>query len=180
MKTKILVLMLTLCVAFSISSCSPKIYGLRGNYETTNSTETDSSYDEVWSRVIDFFATANIPIATLDKESGLIVASKISFDESKVSIENKEGVILNPNAWFVLPFQEYLDGGRAECSFNVRIRKNSNGKTFIGINLGNIIGYKNILTLDSFTLRKTLIKQQVPATCYSTGVFEKELLSLFK
>ena len=40
------------------------------------------SYDEVWEGIISFFATTNISIKTLEKDSGIVVAEK-SLDDSK-------------------------------------------------------------------------------------------------
>ena len=180
MKTKILLLLLTLSVALTISSCSPKIYGLRGNYEITNSIETSSSYNDVWSKVIDYFAINNIPIATLEKESGIIVASAVNISKSMVSVESENGAIIDNSAWFVFPYEKYCIGGRVQCSFNVRVKTQDNGKTLVSINLGSIIGYKTMQFWSGVSLRKEIIDQQVPSTCYSTGKFEKELLRLFK
>ena len=164
----------------SVSSCSPKVYGLRGNYQTINSIETNSSFDDVWNRVIDFFAESNIPVATLEKASGIIVASHVNISNTLVAVENEQGVISDKNAWFVFPYEKNLIGGRVECSFNVRVRKQENGKTYISVNLGGIAGYKSVEYLSTLTFRKEIINQTVPSTCYSTGKFEQDLINMFK
>lgn len=180
MKLKLSFLVLFVASVFAISSCSPKVYGLRGNYQTINSIETNSSFDDVWNRVIDFFAESNIPVATLEKASGIIVASNVNIPETLVSVESEQGTIRDNNAWFVFPYEKHLIGGRAECSFNVRVREQGNGKTYISVNLGGIVGYKSVEFLNTLTLRKDVIKQVVPSQCYSTGKFERDLLNLFK
>ena len=180
MKSKLTLMAMLFAAVLSISSCSPKVYGLRGNYEVTKNIETSSSFDDVWNRVIDFFAESNIPIATLEKASGIIVASHVNIENTLVSVENEQGEISDKNAWFVFPYEKNLIGGRVECSFNVRVRKQENGKTYISVNLGGITGYKSIEFLNALTFRKEFINQTVPSTCYSTGKFEQDLLNLFK
>lgn len=181
MKAKFTLMALLFATAFAISSCSPKVYGLRGNYDVTNnSIETSSSFDDVWNRVIDFFAESNIPVATLEKASGIIVANNVNISNTLVSVENEQGVIADKNAWFVFPYEKGLIGGRVVCSFNVRVRKQENGKTYVSVNLGGITGYKSIEYFSSLTFRKETINQPIPSACYSTGKFERALLNLFK
>lgn len=180
MKIKLFYVALALTAICCLSSCSPKVYGLRGNYEVTKNIETSSSFDDVWNRVIDFFAESNIPVAALEKASGIIVASHVNISNTLVSVENEQGVISDKNAWFVFPYEKNLIGGRVECSFNVRVRSQENGKTYISVNLGGIAGYKSIEFLNTVTFRKEIINQTVPSTCYSTGKFEQDLLNLFK
>lgn len=180
MKTKIYHIVWTLAAICCLSSCSPRVYGLRGNYAVVPSIETTSSFDDVWDRVIDFFAENNIPIATLEKASGIIVANGVNISESLISVENQQGEILDKHAWFVFPYErfvypyEYI-GGKVQCSFNVRVRKQDNGRTLITINLGGISGHKLVLM-------KSLMPQitEKAAPCYSTGKFEESLLNLFK
>lgn len=71
MKTKLFYVALASTAICCLSSCSPKVYGLRGNYEVTKNIETSSFFDDVWNRVIDFFAESNIPVATLEIASGM-------------------------------------------------------------------------------------------------------------
>lgn len=163
-----------------ITSCGPTIHTLKGNYQTNNSIETSSSFDEVWNRVIDFFAASNIPIATLEKASGIIVAHNVNISSTSVSVENEQGIIGDKNAWFVFPYEKNVIGGRVQCSFNVRVRTQENGKTYVSVNLGGISGYKSIKFLNTLTFRQEIIEQTVPSTCYSTGKFENDLLNLFK
>ena len=66
--------------AIIASSCGSSQPTLRSTYTINKtSTTTSSSFNEVWNKVIDFFAEQNIPIATLEKESGIIVASNVTI-----------------------------------------------------------------------------------------------------
>lgn len=167
-------------IGILFSSCGVTTPFIKGHYETSNSIITTTPYDQVWSNVIDFFAEHNIPIGTLSKESGLITANNIAISESSVSYEDKNGQIVNPQAWFVLPYTKGVVGGRVTCSFNVRVKKVDENKTSIQINLSNPIGYYNIEYLNTFNFKKEIIYNTVPRTCQSTGNFESLLLAIFK
>ncbi|GLQ20395.1 hypothetical protein ACFFUB_02385 [Algimonas porphyrae] len=43
-------------------------------YNFDNSRSVDATFDRTWESVISYFAENNIPIATLEKDSGIIVA----------------------------------------------------------------------------------------------------------
>lgn len=163
-----------------LSSCGSTVYTLKGDYTVESSTVTDAEFDKVWDNVIDYFAQNNIPVATLEKSSGLIVASNVSIGESLVTLEDSNGQIMNNNAWFVFPYQKNCVGGKVVCSFNVRVRKQEDGKTFIGVNIGNIQGYIIVEFLNTMTFSKQQVTQTVQSSCSSTGNFEKHLLNKFK
>lgn len=177
---KMLDCIMAFCIAITLSSCTSTQVAIKGNYPIVNSATTSTSYDQVWSNVIDFFAEHSIPIGTIAKDSGLITAPNVSLGEELVSYEDKSGQIVDPNTWFVLPYNKNVVGCRAECSFNVRVKQMENGDTNIQINLSNIVGYYNIEYLDTFSFKKEIIREKYPRDCYSTGKFEQMLLSLFK
>lgn len=176
---KVLCLKLLLVCLLGFNSCSTTQHVIRGNYFSQNSTTTTTPFDKVWTSVIDFFAENSIPITTLSKESGLIVASDIPFSENIVSFEDKDGIIVNPNAWFVLPYAKGVIGARATGAFNVRVKVTEDSTTNIQINCSNLVGYYKIQFTDNF-FQKQIIWNTYPRECKSTGVFEKELLELFK
>ena len=178
---KLFSLVAVLLLAIMVNSCSPTIYPLRGNYELISSITTSTPYDKVWNNVIDFFAENNIPIGTLSKDSGIITATNISLDEKVVSYENKDGVIVNSNAWFVVPYFSGVNvvGARATCSFNVRVRQLEDGNVRIQVNISNLTGYYTIEILDPLTLKKEIVRNNYPRECCSTGKFEAALLVLF-
>ena len=64
-----------------------------------NKITTNTPYDKVWEHIIDFFAENSIPIGVISKESGLITANGVSFDENQVSFEDKNGEINNQYAY---------------------------------------------------------------------------------
>ena len=138
---KIINCVMAVCLAMTLSSCVSTQAVIKGNYPILNSATTSTSYDQVWSNIIDFFAENSIPIGTIAKDSGLITATNVALDEAFVSYEDKNGQIVNPDAWFVLPYNKDVVGGRATCSFNVRVKRMENGDTNIQVNLSNIIGY---------------------------------------
>ena len=171
---KIIKLALLSAIFLTLSSCSPKIYSVVGTYNVIDSAETTLSYDEVWNNVIDFFATCNIPIATIEKASGVIVTRPIDFT-SKVAIENSEGRIYDKTAWFVAPYQDRCQIISVIGHFNVRVRQLTNGNTYIAINMGKVEGVS-----EYYDIWWTGGIYTYHFECRSTGVFENMLLSLFK
>ena len=162
--------------------CSCGTLKLVGNYPSTENyyATTDASYDSVWDRVVDFFATSGVPITHIDKDSGLIISSKMSFLNSYTLERN--GVPEDPNAFVVIPIVRGGFGNILEPravitgrwtmygDFNVRITICDGGKTMINVNLLNL----TCLYYGSSLLGNTT---RVPIA--STGVFEKSLLQLF-
>lgn len=95
---------------------------------------TDKSVDEVWSKVIDIFATKGITIKIIDKASGLIVTEDYSFLKS-YTFETVSGKPVNPNAMVVCSrilngLGEPMIPEKITGSWNVRV-KPENGKTII-------------------------------------------------
>lgn len=156
-----------------------KQYTIRGNYKPINSFTTSTPYDQVWNNIIDLFAEYNIPIGILSKDSGLITALNIALDERVVSYENKDGIVTDDNAWFVVPYAPYVVGARATCSFNVRVRQLEGDIVRIQININDMIGYYDCEFFNPLLLKKDLTKNTYPQECRSTGKFETTLLTLF-
>ena len=134
-----------------------------------NTVTTNLSYDEVWDKVVDFFAESGVNISTIEKASGIIVASKTPFNSFTFS---KGGVWDNPNALILLSsdapnkngWSRYLITG----DWNVRV-KTIEGQVSITINLYNLVC--------AIELLDGKIKY---CNAYSTGKFEGALLDLFK
>ena len=170
-----------ICAIFCViivSSCGSQPT-LRGQYYVNKtSTITSSPINEVWNKVIDFFAENNIPIATLEKESGIIVASNVTIKYPLCAMEDEYGDLTNKNAWFAFPYVRKGCNHKVTCSFNVRVRDNGDGKTYISVNVSNISGEYQVEFINNF-LQKQLT-QYTPITCEPTGNFEKALLKLFK
>ena len=76
---------MSLLVMPLLAACGVSSYSLKTNYTPTTSIETSTDYDEVWNNVVDFFATNNLPISVLEKDSGLIAASNVNIAASLVT-----------------------------------------------------------------------------------------------
>ena len=61
----------TLLILLFVSGCAtaPK------KYDFNPVCSLEGSYDEVWNALVEYFAIANLPINTIEKDSGLIVTS---------------------------------------------------------------------------------------------------------
>lgn len=86
-----------------INSCSPVIIPLKGQYPTSPSEITSTkSIDATWSNITDLFTTAGLTVKNIDKTKGLITSSQTAFIPV-YSFEDKDGHLINPQAWVVLP-----------------------------------------------------------------------------
>lgn len=163
-------------VSFIVASCGAPLR-LKGVYPGSHfSQETELNYEEVWTRVIDFFSMAGIPITTIDKSSGLIVASRVSFLSSYTREVN--GTPLDPDAYVVIPTVRGMFGNRLEPNaritgdwemtgdWNIRIKANGD-KTTVNVNMVN---------LECFYRTSGLAGSTTKIPIKSTGVFENELL----
>tara|TARA_B100000963_G_scaffold287365_1_gene256505 strand:+ start:338 stop:790 length:453 start_codon:yes stop_codon:yes gene_type:complete len=120
----------------------------------TNSIVSESyrqSYDEVWTKVIRFFATNQISIGTLEKDSGIV-----TLQGDRLS---KDLINTYCNADANNGFFEFVQYGNVTGSVNV-------------IDEGNFV----TVTINT---RFSSIHNDgyfVPRTCASTGVFEQSIL----
>jgi hypothetical protein len=143
---------------------------ISGSYTPANHVESELSYNEVWSRIIDFFAVNGITISVMDKSSGLIVAGKMDFT-GRGTVEGSDGQLLNKSAYIVterirmngVEITPNDRGWTLTGDWNVRI-KPSGDKTSINVNLNNI--YSNS------PFGRTNAK--------STGFFENQLIEILK
>lgn len=167
-------------ILVSLNSCGTTAPVIRGTYAPVNAATSELEYEKVWEKVIDFFAENSIPVGVLDKTSGLISAKEIKFDNDLVTYEDVNGKMVNPNAWFVVSYGKNVVGARADCSFNIRVKKLDEGGTSIQINLSNIVGYYDVEWYNIEWLRKEIAKTTYPRECRSTGKFEEALLNYLK
>ena len=119
--------------------CSMKTIPLKGRYpEQSTEYITNESFDKVWDRVIDLFAKYGIPIKTIDKSSGIIVANKSNFI---ATFENENGSLIDTNACFVavkliVPANNRLiQPVYVSSDFNVRVKKLEDNNVSIVINV---------------------------------------------
>ena len=87
-------------------------------FDFTNQKTYDASFDKTWESVISIFAEANIPIVTLEKDSGLIVSDNLAASGG--------------NYYCKTGFFDHIRS--PEGRFNVFVRKVSDGKTSVQIN----------------------------------------------
>jgi len=116
-----------------------KTIPLKGKYpEQSTEYITNESFDKVWDRVIDLFAKYGIPIKTIDKSSGIIIANKSNFI---ATFENENGSLIDTNACFVavkliVPANHrVIEPVYVSSDFNVRVKKLEDNNTSIVINV---------------------------------------------
>ena len=144
---------------------------LKGSYvDAPYTIKTTSSYDQVWSKLIDLFATKGIAIKIIDKSSGLITSEPVSFSNSYAT-ENSKGEISSKKAFVVIPkitdgLGRVLEPNSVSGDWNVRIKATEGGTT-INVNLVN---------LKCFVITPPSQYSKGYSTDYpikSTGVFEQ-------
>ena len=68
----------TLAIALAAAGCTT----LPATYSVDNSRNYEGqTYDQVWEKLVGFFASRNIPIKNIAKDSGVIYAESTSFDD---------------------------------------------------------------------------------------------------
>lgn len=125
------------------------------NYQFENSrTYSNKTYDQVWDGLIAFLTSNNIPIKTIEKDSGVIYSEIENF--SKPSFAKYFPIVdcgTPPFLWY---------GGRAFGSFNIFVSKTSpQPKVTITTSISQEIRYEN---------------QVSQISCNSMGNFEKGVL----
>jgi len=129
-----------LILAAVLNSCTLPNYALKGQYsDVPFEVKTKSSKEEVWSKIIDLFATKGLAIKVIDKSSGLITSEPVSFKDSHTR-EDKNGKLIDKNAFVVIGnFKDMFGQGPQVINgdWNIRI-KEVNGETVINVNLVNL------------------------------------------
>lgn len=128
-------------------------------------------FEAVWSQAVEWFATHNIPIKNLDKDSGLIAT------EYALSMQDAGSVMLCPKS-------EAPAGGRVEQvdhrgNFNVIVRRHGPNETRVSVNAffgctANAYEYETIFSPDMRVTSRTRVD------CPSTGALEARLLARLK
>ena len=135
----------------TLAACATSTKAVQTNFEKTRTVS--KSFDKTWESVVEGFANANIGIETLEKDSGLIVASSLYTNESDMeefASCDKPGLLTTPT------------GGNAK--YNVFVRKESALSTIVQVNT---------------VFTQTLIDyNRIPqtSTCYSKGTLEAIIL----
>jgi len=136
--------------------------------------ELSASFDETWQAVIDVFAQSQIPIRTIDKSSGLIVADKLRFN-----LKNFESSYTGPMGSLVTSDYRFADCGNTSAIkysptfalFNAQVRSRGEGST-LRVNLI----YEWTPPMSSSIYGGTSSEAQ--KVCVSTGVWEHEVIEL--
>lgn len=174
---------------FFLSSCSSDVFPVKGNYPPAPIFHfSDRSYDEVWDKLVDFFAQKGYSISLLDKASGIIISGNHRFD---ATIEKKEGGLEDPEAFIVVPKTSSINslqlvavsGGQYDSKkkisvtypvygeMNVRIKKTNSG-TSINTNIVNVY-------YESIGSNKIIVKNRLNGY-RSTGILEKFIADQIK
>lgn len=120
------------------------------SYSVNNSRSYDKSYDQVWEDLVSFFASNNIPIKNIAKDSGVIYAESARFDDSYADC-GKPGIML-------------VVGRKA--NFNVFVNRSSS-KPAVSVNT-------------EFTEFRRFDSAQTTVQCNSKGILEARLLDAVK
>ena len=141
-----------------LQGCATYIKPVEHKFDRT--IEIDKSYDAAWIGIIKYFSSKNIPIKTIEKNSGIIVSDNLSisllkdeqnFDCGKFSKKDAIGNFYTGKASFNI-FIEQLGLKKSKITINTVAEIN---------HLQQGIGYTQF-------------------SCYSTGNFEKSLIEFIK
>ena len=116
------------------------------NYSVNKSRSYDKGYDQVWEDLVSFFASNNIPIKNIAKDSGVIYAESTRFDDSYADC-GKPGIMA-------------VVGRKA--NFNVFVNR-SGAKPAVSVNT-------------DFTEFRRFDTAQTTVQCNSKGIIEARLL----
>ena len=152
-------------------ACNPKAIPLRGNYpESPVSSIVTLPADSVISRIVSYFDQHNMPIRSLDRKIGLIVSEDVPMTWT---YEDKEGHLLKPESFVVIPHTVYSGSNKAIPPRNIV------GEWNIRIIDGKIsISLFNMQARFSTTDQTRAALDYVRRDGKSTGVFEKRITDL--
>ena len=143
----------TIIICFALTNC----YTPPQDYKVDSTTEIAKPQEVVWKKAVEYFAVNNLPIKTIDKNSGIIAGEKPA-DAKLVDCGNANAT----------PVLEKDDAEKPKIEFNIFIKADGT-KTIVSIheNIGKSKAFKPM-------------QGDVDIECKSKGVFEKELLDYIK
>lgn len=175
MKTKLTSIICLSILLLSLNSCLTKKGVIHDfNYPKQQNTFTlNFSNEYVWDKVIDFFASNNLKIEIIETSSGLICSSKTNFPATYWFADTQS--LGDANSFIAVQYcSDYKKDGtgiKALASWNVRIKKMSDNKTEISINIESPVIMANTYMGNGQTqFLETILQSR------STGVFEKYLI----
>jgi hypothetical protein len=131
----------------------------------------DNTFDVIWQKIIDWFASHNTPIKILDKSSGIIA--------SEYNLSTEDGKYIDCGT--ALHGQEngygmevtHLRFEKQSGNFNVSVKKVDDNSTKV------IINFFSHSELNQYNNSNILVFSQ-SVTCNSTGRLEKEIFNYLK
>jgi hypothetical protein len=153
-----------------IGCTTTKIVPLKGVYENKPfEIISDTPKDQVWDKIIDFFAQNGLSIKIIDRSSGLIISDRSSLNWT---FENNNGELIKPLASVVI--EKIIDIGTKKPirpssvtgDWNIRIKQLPDNKTSINVNLLHI-------EATGYTIKFGEGVTQYAIKGKSTGNFEK-------
>ena len=83
-------------------SCNPTMVPLKGKYSESPVVLTSTkSIDSIWSNLTEIFTKNGLPIKNIEKKKGILLTNKTPIN-SVYTFEDKDGQLMNPQAWVVL------------------------------------------------------------------------------
>ena len=126
-------------------------------YKTQSTITYQNTYDEVWSSIISIFARKNIPIKTIEKDSGIIVTENMNIPLSEFSSDFVSKYCDCGNPGFPYYYKNF------KASYNVFARKIYENRVSVQINTHfTAIKYQGNNLIESID-------------CVTTGELEKSL-----
>ncbi len=135
--------------ALAVAACATPAQTFQ--YDNTRMIKAD--FDEVWGRTINVLASNNLPIKTLEKDSGIIVA-----ENELVSVRSMGESASCPTNFMVTPY-----GG--VMNYNVFVRKVDAETTSVAVNTAYRMNYRD--------MNNAIVSE----VCNSNGNVEKKLLN---
>jgi hypothetical protein len=166
---KKLIFTLSLLVPIFIIGCTGSIaeYEIPKDRIIEKERVINSSFDIVWQKTIDWFASHNTPIKTLDKSSGIIASDYDLSTTQGLYIDCGKALHGAENGFGVEVTHLRFENQRG--NFNVSVKKIDDNSTNVSINFfsqSDLNQYNNS--------GQQVYSQKV--TCKSNGKLEKEIL----
>lgn len=128
--------------------------------EIQNDYEIEADFETVWLAVVESLAERSSPIEAIEKESGLITTSFVSFFSGRGQKAELDRIAAKPNYGFMATWS------RGRYKFNVFVRSKSDGTTLVKIT-SHIEAFESTINEDWIV-------------CFSRGVIEDDLFDLIK
>lgn len=135
---KIPLRLLALCLLFQ--SCIRQVVPLQGKYqETPVRSKFNTSFDVVWSGVIDFIADTGQEVEFIDKSSGILRSDANLSTGTEISHEDKKGVLVNPDAYIAVErYKDEFPRGNlpnhySTAKWTIRVKEIDRDNTEIGV-----------------------------------------------